>query len=112
MKVKEKPMFEKLFELKNLHTMKRLYPLKYGENVKTWYDYNITAVTTQDIEMRVWNGTRETENHICKKGTRARVTMVSRFGDVGITDNMDRPNGYDVRVDPDKHLTDYKFEER
>ena len=34
------------------------------------------------------------------KGKKHRVWMVSRFGDVGITDNLKDPKGYNKRVDP------------
>jgi hypothetical protein len=32
------------------------------------------------------------------EGKRVRVTMASRFGDVGITYNLDTDHGYDLRV--------------
>ena len=32
------------------------------------------------------------------KGKRVRVVMASRFGDVGITSNLDAEHGYDTRV--------------
>ena len=36
--------------------------------------------------------------------------MVSRFGDVGVTDNLTNPKGYDARgLDADKDLSDYEF---
>jgi len=39
--------------------------------------------------------------------------MVSRFGDVGVTDNLETPKGYDVRgLDADIDLADYEFIER
>lgn len=34
-------------------------------------------------------------------GTIVKVVMVSRFGDCGITTNLDALNGYDARVFPD-----------
>ena len=67
--------------------------------------------------MNVWNGTHpvaeNTTKHICKAGTRVMVWMVSRFGDVGVTDNLENPKGYNVRgLDADVDLTDYEFLER
>ena len=40
------------------------------------------------------------------KGKFVRVTMASRFGDVGITRNMTREHGYDKRV-PVEHLSNF-----
>lgn len=84
---------------------------------KDWYSFEIYAKTTKDLEMNVWNGTHPVEGnttkHICKAGTKVRVWMVSRFGDVGVTDNLENPKGYDVRgLDADVDLTDYEFLER
>jgi hypothetical protein len=39
-------------------------------------------------------------------GNRVRVVMASRFGDVGITRNLGREHGYDVRVDV-SNLSDF-----
>jgi hypothetical protein len=83
-------------------------------DLKDWYSYDIYAKTTKDLEMNVWNGIhpfeQNTTKHICKAGTKVRVWMVSRFGDVGVTDNLENPKGYDVRgLDADIDLTDYEF---
>ena len=68
-----------------------------------WFNKIITATTKKDFEMNVWNGTHPVEEnskkHICKAGTRVRIWMVSRFGDVGITDNLKDSHGYDARID-------------
>ncbi len=66
--------------------------------------------------MSVWNGIHPVEEntakHICKAGTKVRVWMVSRFGDVGVTDNLETPKGYDVRgLNADVDLIDYEFVE-
>lgn len=78
-----------------------------------WFDYEIYAKTTNDFIMRVWNGKHPVDEnlteHICKSGTKVRVWMVSRFGDVGITDNLTNPTGYDIRVDPDIDLKDFEI---
>lgn len=72
---------------------------------RQWWSKVITARVKQDCKMSVWNGIHppeeNTTEHVCKAGTRVRVWMVSRFGDVGITDNLDEPHGYDARVEPD-----------
>lgn len=36
--------------------------------------------------------------HIIPKGTKVKIVMVSRFGDVGITDDLDKQFGYRARV--------------
>ena len=84
--------------------------------LKDWYNYEIYAYTTRDLEMCVWNGMhpidKNTSTHICKVGTKVRIWMVSRFGDVGITDNLVNPNGYDVRgLDANNDLVNYELKE-
>jgi len=87
------------------------------KKLKGWDSFEIYAKTTKDIEMDVWNGTHpvegNTSTHVCKAGTKVRVWMVSRFGDVGVTDNLENPKGYDARgLNADVDLTDYEFVER
>lgn len=108
------PAFYRLWDLKCVQ--------KWREDsigLKSWYDYEIYATTTKDLTMSVWNGNHHPsveENctkHICKSGTRVRVWMVSRFGDVGVTDNLTNTKGYDVRgLDADVDLIDYEFIEK
>ena len=93
--------FEELFNLK--------YPAEAAEDPAQLFlfsKFRITAVTTEDHKMNVWNGTHPVEGnsveHICQAGTKVLVWMVSRFGDVGITDNLVDAHGYDVRIDPSK----------
>lgn len=38
------------------------------------------------------------KNHLIPKGTTVKIVMVSRFGDVGITDDLAREFGYRARV--------------
>lgn len=120
---KEKIEQEKQFTRESNPNFFKLWDLKcvqngvMNENLKDWYSYEIYAKTTKDLEMNVWNGTHPVEEnttkHICKAGTKVRVWMVSRLGDVGVTDNLENPKGYDVRgLDADVDLTDYEFLER
>jgi hypothetical protein len=106
---KQNPNFYKLWDLKCVKNW-----LDDQKHLKDWYDYEIYAKTTKDFEMTVWNGYHPYDEncvkHICKSGTKVRVWMVSRFGDVGITDNLDNPIGYNIRgLDADIDLTDYEF---
>jgi len=79
-------------------TFEDLWKLKESAD---WFDKTVTATTKKDFEMSVWNGHHPVEKnsttHTCKAGTRVRIWMVSRFGDAGITDNLDNPHGYDCR---------------
>lgn len=103
------PMFDKLWEINSVKMWR-----DEDKGKKGWWDYEIFAKATKDVKMNVWNGRHPFEEncieHVCKTGTRVRVWMISRFGDVGITDNMDNSKGYDARgLDPDRDLTDYEF---
>lgn len=105
----QNPNFFKLWDLKCVRSW-----MDDQKHLKNWNSYKIYAKTTRDIEMNVWNGSHPVENntskHICKSGSRVRIWMVSRFGDVGITDNLENPNGYDARgLDADEDLIDYEF---
>jgi hypothetical protein len=106
------PNFFKLWDLK---CVRKFHDEQ--KHLKDWYSYEIYAKPTKDLEMNAWNCTHpfeeNTTKHICKAGTKVRVWMVSRFGDVGITDNLENPKGYDVRgLDADIDLVDYEFIER
>lgn len=92
----------------------KLWDLKCSQD---WNKFEIYAKTTKDLEMNVWNGKHPVEEnttrHICKSGTKVRVWMVSRFGDVGVTDNLKNPKGYETRgLDADVDLIDYEFLEK
>lgn len=107
----DNPMFFKLWDLKCVQKWKEDFI-----GLKSWYDYKIFATTTTDQTMSVWNGKHDPSvevncsEHICKVGTRVRVWMVSRFGDVGVSDNLINPTGYDVRgLNADTDLTDCKL---
>ena len=108
----ESPMFFKLWDLMQANSSNLLN----NENKECWRDYNIYAKTTKDITVNFWNGSHDPsveanyKEHVYKAGTRVLIWMVSRFCDVGITDNLINPKGYDVRgLDADVDLTDYEF---
>jgi hypothetical protein len=73
------------------------------------------VTTTQEIELKKWNGTHPVEkNSILVKipsGSTLKIVMISRFGDVGLTDNLNAVNGYHTRVPvDDDSITDIRFE--
>ena len=75
--------------------------------------FDIFAKTKVDFNMKVWNGKHPYEEnvteHICKPGTKVRVWMVSRFEDIGITDNLINPRGYDCRGVKNEELYDWEI---
>jgi hypothetical protein len=110
----DNPAFFKMWDLKCVQFWK-----EEDKGKKSWSDFEIYAKTTKDLTMSVWNGKHHPSveanctEHICKAGTRVRVWMVSRFGDVGVTDKLIDPVGYNVRgLDADVDLTDYEFIEK
>lgn len=103
------PNFFRLWDLKCIQNWR-----DEEKHLKDWYDFEIYAKTTKDLEMNIWNGKhpveKNTTKRLCKAGTKVRVWMVSRFGDVGVTNKLINPNGYNVRgLDADIDLTDYEF---
>lgn len=68
--------------------------------------------TKEPMTLKIWNQRRHGEPEYTDKplpiGTRVKIVMVSRFGDVGITDDLTAENGYHLRVNIDE--LDQKFE--
>ena len=70
------------------------------------------ATTTEPGTLHEWDGAHPVEENTVERhvpaGTRVLVTMISRFGDVGIRARNLVPacHGYDARVSP-KKLTDW-----
>lgn len=66
-------------------------------------------ILNRDVVGREWNGhdfmRSDSEPEFTEvpmpKGTRVKVVMVSRFGDCGITTDLEAENGYISRVPPD-----------
>ena len=59
------------------------------------------ATLTRAKEVLVWHGhdaDPEYTDRIISAGTRVRIIMASRFGDLGITDDLNAPRGYDGRI--------------
>lgn len=104
------PIFFKLWDIMCIKKWK-----EEDKGKKGWDDYTIYAKTTKDVTMSVWNGNHHPSveanctKHICKAGTKVLIWMVSRLGDVGITDNLKDALGYSVRVEADEYLTDLEM---
>lgn len=77
-----------------------------GKIVMEWYysmDGKIYRLKKEVIGQK-WHGHGVEPSFtpvIMKKGSLVKVVMCSRFGDVGITPNLDVTRGYIARVDPE-----------
>lgn len=80
------------------------YPQDYGwvsHKPETWtYKF---AHLKNPIEMQHYNqqwkdGQAQFDKIACEAGTRVKIVMVSRFGDVGITEDLNADVGYGARV--------------
>lgn len=66
---------------------------------------HLYATTTKPVLFSVWQGHNKPEiNYTKPAGTRVLVTMISRFGDVGVRARDLEPasHGYDARVMPEE----------
>lgn len=60
------------------------------------------ATLREPVELSTWHGhfaKPEFTYRTLPVGSKVKIVMASRFGDVGITDNLDAENGYGARVD-------------
>lgn len=67
------------------------------------------ATLREPVTMKHWNGHGADPEYTdvpLEAGHRVKIVMVSRFGDVGITENLDAETGYGARVPLDV-LTDF-----
>jgi hypothetical protein len=77
-----------------------------GKLTLDWYygmDQKVYRLGEQ-IVGESWNGhdaNPEFTSVIMPKGSLVKVVMCSRFGDVGITDDLDTEHGYLARIDPE-----------
>lgn len=59
--------------------------------------------TKEPMTLKIWNQRRPGEPEYTEKvlpvGTRVKIVMVSRFNDVGITDDLTAETGYHLRID-------------
>jgi len=105
---KDNLTFEELFNLK--------YPVETKIDPKWmffWSNFHIFAKTNKEFTMNVWNGIHPVDEnsseHICPINSKVRIWMVSRMGDVGITDNFINPKGYDCRGVETDDLYDWEI---
>lgn len=62
-------------------------------------DRRATAILTREITVRKWQGHFDPEKvETWPAGKKVKVVMASRFGDVGITDDLDAIFGYCYRT--------------
>jgi hypothetical protein len=92
--------------------IKTLYELKAKHRATIAY-----VTTTRELPMQRWNGKHpvdeNTKTDLIPAGSTLKIVMVSRFGDVGLTDDMKREHGYGLRVDiEDPAITDIRWQEQ
>lgn len=67
-----------------------------------WKFLQAFALLKRDVTYRIWNGHgKENTVYTLPKGTKVRVVMSSRFGSVGICDDLNAIQGYGARLDPE-----------
>lgn len=71
---------------------------------ETWPHRYMT--TKAPVTLRKWNGNHPVDDNttevVLPVGTRVKIVMASRFGDVGITDDLTAEHGYHARIEIDK----------
>ncbi len=76
-------------------------------------DTHAYVTTISPLPMEHWNGIHPVEENTTKTtiapGSTLKIVMVSRFGDCGLTDDLDALNGYGLRLDfEDAAMTDIR----
>lgn len=94
--VAEETVLHKLYTAKELHLQANAY-----------------VTTTQELPMTEWNGRHPVEKNQTTRtipaGTTLKIVMVSRFGDCGLTDDLEAEYGYGLRLDlVDPAITDIR----
>ncbi len=83
-------------------TGQQLYKLLFHVNI---YHGNLCgyAELAESIKFRHWQGHGKDPEYIeeiVPAGTTVKIVMASRFGDLGITKNLEVDHGYQCRVEP------------
>ncbi len=64
---------------------------------ETWPFHFVTL--KKPVTLYIWKGHRKPEEtRVVPAGKTVRIVMVSRLGDVGITDNLSAETGYHARI--------------
>lgn len=76
-------------------------------NKEEYKDTSAYVTTAKKLTLKKWNGkhpSSDESNYEVKliyPGTTLKIVMVSRFGDCGLTDDLNAINGYHIRVEFD-----------
>ena len=80
--------------------LRELYEAKAAHKHKTAY-----CTVARPLVLHKWNGSHPPEQNmtdvVVQPGATLKIVMVSRLGDVGLTDDLDAENGYHLRVNPE-----------
>jgi hypothetical protein len=72
------------------------YPDTYPDGIE---HRTATAVLTRELAVKRWCGHNQpSAQEVWPAGKRVKVVMASRFGDVGITDDLSAEHGYHYRT--------------
>jgi len=75
------------------------------QNKNDYKDTHAYVTTSTEVILKKWNGIHPPENNTVDfkvpPGTTLKIVMVSRFGDCGLTDDLNAVIGYHLRVDFD-----------
>lgn len=83
-------------------TFNELFNIKYPDGLSSdtisegfWNKFEITAISKRDFNMKVWHGYDEEskpvyKSHTCQRGTMVRVNLVTKTGNIGITDDLSK----------------------
>lgn len=89
--------------------MELRFPENYEQRIINRYEpihpieaYKIIGTLNKPVETIMWNWehpyAKNTTTKTLPVGTHVRVIMVSRLGDIGITERLEATNGYDARI--------------
>ena len=72
------------------------------------------VTTTEDLILNYWNGEHPFNENMrevrVSKGATLRIVMVSRFGDCGLSEDLDAYSGYGIRLSwDDAAMTDIRL---
>lgn len=104
--LRENAVWRQPKEARKLMTEQELYDVLWAAKLNGVFPVKGFAVLAKDMTFHDFNGQRTTFRQV-PAGTKVRVVMVSRMGDVGITDDLQAQTGYKARCTPgDGYLID------